>query len=263
MILKQCSKIQVLQSSKIYKAGSIGFVAFQQRSFNWWNTWEMVTMFIRFGKSGKPRLTPELIEVPIISYGKKGDEIYEIINNNKSNWIRIQKISTKIEEVPFESKILVHWNNLEFVAYVAAFAALSYIFKTMANPGRLSKNAHSLLSFILRPNRRFETDETVFHEDTRIPFERVPVAFYPTLVTRLSRRWPDVFAKACENLTVQDKKQVLMAIQKDFVVSKEIVREWNSKLKQDLKTANSHVNVFVKGGEFIVEKELPSKPNTL
>lgn len=81
MILKPLQKIEVIESTKRWKPGSVGYFVCQEpvSSYNGWN---MLVIFTRFGKKGKYRLETVNIGIHMIEYDqlKKSDRtIMEIV----------------------------------------------------------------------------------------------------------------------------------------------------------------------------------------
>jgi hypothetical protein len=142
MIIKPLQKIQVLNSTKRYKAGSLGYFVFQSISKNC-NRWNMYVVFTRFGKKGKPRIEPIVINTRIIDYNileNSDREIIDIVKlYEKLEPIKHSKASGDIEELeateieisPIDSKDVLNFSDNEFTAYLIALSIL--VFKTSRN----------------------------------------------------------------------------------------------------------------------------------
>ncbi len=81
MILKPLQKIEVIESTKKWKPGSVGYFVCQE-PFGNYNGWNVLVIFTRFGKKGKHRLEMTNIGVHMIEYDqlKKSDRtIMEIV----------------------------------------------------------------------------------------------------------------------------------------------------------------------------------------
>lgn len=134
MILKPLQKIQVVESTKICKAGSLGyFVA--QNLVGRYNAWDMCIVFTRFGKRGKPRIEPVSINTFMIDY-----DTMEQVDKNIMNIVKFydgleprpythkgidhqSELGTStITSVPMDAKNLLELSDNEFTAYIVALS---------------------------------------------------------------------------------------------------------------------------------------------
>jgi hypothetical protein len=134
MILKPLQRIQVLESTKKFKPGSLGYFVAQD-SVNSYNGWDMCIVFTRFGKKGKNRIEPASVRTYMIDYNTMKDSDREIIDITKLHEgieptqypDRRGRISgaldeIKIEPFPIESKNLLDLPDNEFTAYIIALS---------------------------------------------------------------------------------------------------------------------------------------------
>lgn len=134
MILKPLQRIQVIDSSKMCKGGSLGyFIA--QGPVGRYNAWNMSILFTRFGKAGKPRLYPLPVNTRMINYDTltKADKI--IVNTvkfydgleprphiNKDGHQESNIGTTLLKPISMEHKNLLDFPDNEFTAYVIALS---------------------------------------------------------------------------------------------------------------------------------------------
>lgn len=134
MILKPLQRIQVLESTKKFKPGSLGYFVAQDNVNNY-NGWDMCIVFTRFGKKGKARIELASMRSYMIDYATMKDSDRKIIDITKTRESiepnqypdRRGRISgvlneVKIELLPMESKNLLDLPNDEFTAYIVALS---------------------------------------------------------------------------------------------------------------------------------------------
>ena len=151
MILKPLQRIQVLESTKKFKPGSLGYFVAQD-SVNSYNGWDICIVFTRFGKKGKNRIEPAYMRTYMVDYNTMKDSDREIIDITKlhegiepiQHLDRRSRIlgaldEIKIEPFPIESKNLLDLPDNEFTAYIIA---LSMFIHKMA----YNKRAYNLIA---------------------------------------------------------------------------------------------------------------------
>lgn len=137
MILKPLQRVQVLESTKKFKPGSLGYFVAQDRVGSY-NMWDMCIVFTRFGKKGKARIEPASVRHYMIDYGTMRDSDRKIMDvvkvhekiepvqykNERGGRISIlgEIESTKIEPFPMDSKNLLDLSDKEFTAYIVAIS---------------------------------------------------------------------------------------------------------------------------------------------
>jgi len=152
MILNPLQRVQVLESTKKCKAGSIGYFVAQD-PINSYNGWDMCIIFTRFGKKGKLRVEPVTIRPRMIDYStmKESDQyILEIAGTYEGIEPRrypdrrgrlIGKLGdTKLEPVPSDTKDLLNVSIEEFTAYIVAMSMLMYKLQCGRRVSGLNKN---------------------------------------------------------------------------------------------------------------------------
>jgi hypothetical protein len=166
MILKPLQRILVLESTKKFKPGSLGYFVAQDRVSNF-NMWDMCIVFTKFGKKGKARIEPASMHHYMIDYATMGDSDREIMDIAKVHekiepaqyMDRYCKVlgatdEIKIEPFPIDSKNLLDLSNEEFTAYIVALSI--FIHKMV-----YSKVARNLIQAPLIKSREFV--EAGFH----------------------------------------------------------------------------------------------------
>lgn len=143
MVLKPLQRIQVIDSKKKCKAGSLGYFVSQSYAGRY-NIWDMCAVFTRFGKKGKPRTELVSIKTPIINYAnmKQSDkDIIDIVrfydgleprpNNNSVD-------GTIIAPIAIEAKDILELSDNEFTAYIMALSLFLYSVTHNMSANRLS-----------------------------------------------------------------------------------------------------------------------------
>lgn len=126
MILKPLQRIQIIDSNKMCKAGSLGYFIAQE-SVGRYSAWHMSILFTRFGKAGKPRIYPLPINTLMVDYSiynKADRNIIDIVKfydgiEPKSN---VDKGITLLEPIAMEHKNLLDISDNEFTAYIIALS---------------------------------------------------------------------------------------------------------------------------------------------
>lgn len=134
MILKPLQKIQIIESIKMCKAGSIGYFVAQD-SMGSHNAWDICIVFTRFGKAGKPRLDVVPLNISMIDYNT--------MDKTDKNIIDIAKYYNDLEPRPYihrgiehsprigtstimpismDTKNLLELSDNEFTAYIIALS---------------------------------------------------------------------------------------------------------------------------------------------
>jgi hypothetical protein len=145
MILKPLQKIQVINSSKMCKGGSLGYFIAQEPASRY-NTWNMSILFTRFGKAGKPRLYLMSVNTFMINYAALPKTDKTIIDTVKfyedlepRSYINTSVGDTLLEPIPVEHKNLLDLVNNEFTAYIIA---LSLFIRKLTNLTSVVKLHH-------------------------------------------------------------------------------------------------------------------------
>jgi hypothetical protein len=160
MILNPLQRIQVLESTKKCKTGSLGYFVAQD-PISTLNGWEMCIVFTRFGSKGKPRIEPLILRPRMIDYAtmKENDQnIMEIAGAYEGIEPRLYPDSrgrivgkmgdSKLEPVPSDSKDLLNASDEEFTAYVIAMSL--FVYKLLAR-----KKVRSLSQTPVLQSQRF------------------------------------------------------------------------------------------------------------
>jgi hypothetical protein len=119
----------------VCKAGSLGYLVAQEQVGGGYNSWNMSILFTKFGKSGKSRIYPLLVNPFIIGYDtlNKVDRIimdtvkfYEGIEPrplmNKGVYLETNLGATSLEPISMEHKNLLDLSDNEFTAYIIALS---------------------------------------------------------------------------------------------------------------------------------------------
>lgn len=143
MILKPLQRIQIIDSNKMCKAGSLGYFIAQE-SVGRYSAWNMSILFTRFGKAGKPRLYPLPVNTFMVDYGiynKADRSIIDIVKFYDSIEPRsnIDKGITLLKPIAMEHKNLLDLSDNEFTAYIIA---LSIFIRKLARPGSITSLHH-------------------------------------------------------------------------------------------------------------------------
>lgn len=138
MILKPLQRIQVVESSKKCKAGSLGYFVAQDQVGSY-NAWDMCIVFTRFGKKGKPRAEPFKINSFMINTNTMRQSDKEILDvTGYSEGLspiafvdRHGKFSTGVKDtvitpIPQIAKDLLELPDNEFTAYIIAMSIFIY-----------------------------------------------------------------------------------------------------------------------------------------
>lgn len=141
MILKPLQRVRVINSTKKCKAGSVGYFVAQEAT-NAYNGWNMCVVFTKFGKKGKPRITPLIVNPYMVDYNDMRnmdkhimrvvgvqERIDTRIYRDRSGKIRNVIGNAKLEKIRPESKDLLDFSANEFTAYIIAMSML--IFKLL------------------------------------------------------------------------------------------------------------------------------------
>jgi len=111
-------KIEVIESKKTYKPGSLGYVVRIGRSPS--TTKPVTVMFMRFGKKGKKRVTSDTLFYQSIDVTALKEEDTKILKD--VGIIDLHHITVKLMPVIQETKNLEDMTGDEFVCYIAAFS---------------------------------------------------------------------------------------------------------------------------------------------
>ena len=127
-MLKLFQKIEVTESTKQTKPGSIGYISsISERGP--YNSAAIRTMFTRFGKSGRNRFSLVQINVPLVNMNE-----LHISENNKNKLEelyaremqprrpRIKTYDSKMEIISEKSKDLTSIDTWDFMAYISAIS---------------------------------------------------------------------------------------------------------------------------------------------
>jgi len=96
MILKPLQKIEVVESTKKWKPGSIGYFVCQSSVGNY-NGWDILIVFTRFGKKGKRRIEPINTDIHMIGYDQ--------LKKSDRNIMDIVKFAEGLEPRPHPSDV--------------------------------------------------------------------------------------------------------------------------------------------------------------
>lgn len=163
MLLRPLQRVRVLSSKKKYKPGSTGYFV-SQSSLGNYNGWAAYVVFTRFGKKGKPRVEPALLNMRMVEYDtmKESDQkimniigAYENIDPGQFSQYSAGRRassdelgSTVLETIPRDYKDLRDLSDNEFTAYIVAFSMLIHQFA-------YSKNAKTLMNRIVINKNNF------------------------------------------------------------------------------------------------------------
>ena len=160
MILRPTQKIEVVKSNRQCKAGSVGYFVCQDSILNY-NAWQMVSVFTRYGKKGKRRISVLGFSTRMFTSDQLKESDREILdtvqvvegllprpNPNKRRAHRFEPIDTQeigastIIPTDIECKNLLDLDTWDFLGY---FTALSLYLNRL----RHGKISHQLVSMPL------------------------------------------------------------------------------------------------------------------
>jgi len=138
LLIQPLQKIEVIDSGKQCKAGSTGYLAYG-RGINGHNLVEQDIVFMKFGKSGKPRISLVKLRTPFIdieslSFSEDHRKSVEKIiqdyqaphyGNEDGGYRGYRKggsIDSHIKTIPIEIKNLTKFEIWEFAAYISALS---------------------------------------------------------------------------------------------------------------------------------------------
>ena len=175
MILRPTQKIEVVESNRQCKTGSIGYFVCQDSMLNY-NAWQMVSIFTRYGKKGKRRISllgfstrmftsDQLKESDrkILDTVQAVEGLLPRLNSNKRRAHRFESIDTQeigastIIPTDIECKNLLDLDTWDFLGY---FTALSLYLNRLRH-GKLSYQLASV-PLLLGLN------EFIEHKDPRL-----------------------------------------------------------------------------------------------
>jgi len=132
MILKPLQKIQVIDSVKKHKAGSLGYLVAQD-PWSSYNAWDMCVVFIRSGKRGIPKVDLSNIHPFMIDYNTMKQSDIEILNTVKlSDGLepRLEATETvgdtSIVPLPTGPRDILELSDNEFMAYIISLSLAIY-----------------------------------------------------------------------------------------------------------------------------------------
>jgi len=135
LLIQPLQKIEVIDSSKQCKAGSVGYLAYTL-GINGHNLVEQDIVFTKFGKGGKPRVSLVKLRTPFIDIESLNfpqehrKSIEKIVQDylmprygNESGRDRGRRsIDSHIKIIPIETKNLTEFKIWEFTAYISALS---------------------------------------------------------------------------------------------------------------------------------------------
>lgn len=138
MILKPLQRIEVIESKKKWKPGSVGYFICQDHTAGY-NGWDMAIVFTRFGKKGKCRVETAVISTLMIEYdqlNKSDRRIMEIVKFADSIEPRIHPADigranpkysntvggTIINPIQIAYKDLLEIETWDFMAYITTLS---------------------------------------------------------------------------------------------------------------------------------------------
>lgn len=131
MLIQPLQKIEVINSSKQCKTGSIGYVI-HAHNIGGYNLLGYDIMFTKFGKSGKPRisltsLVAQFVDIESLSFNKehKGT-IEKVLQDYMMPYHYGRRESSAVDSyikmVPIESKDLTELETWEFMTYISTLS---------------------------------------------------------------------------------------------------------------------------------------------
>jgi len=146
-LLKLFQKIEIVESSRQTKPGSIGYIM-SISDMGAYNAIEIQAMFTRFGKSGKNRLSLSRIRTPLIDtdslqISKNNIRTLEDLSGREllPRGPRFKLVDSKIKVIQESSKDLTNLNTWDFMAYVSTislFLSNNRIFRAVPNNDRIA-----------------------------------------------------------------------------------------------------------------------------
>lgn len=135
MLIQPLQKIEVIDSGKQCKAGSIGYLAYA-RGISGYNLVEQDIVFTKFGKSGKPRtslvkLRTPFIDIESLNFHEDNRKSIEKIfqdylmphyGNENERDRKMRSIDSHTKAIPIEVKNLIEFGIWEFMAYISALS---------------------------------------------------------------------------------------------------------------------------------------------
>ena len=131
MVLKPFQRIQIIDSNKKCKAGSLGYFV-SQSYMGRYNIWDMCVVFTRFGKKGKPRTEVVSIRTPVVNYANMEQSDKDIIDIVKfydglAPRPGLDDVDdTTIAPIAIEAKDVLELSDNEFTAYIMALSIFLY-----------------------------------------------------------------------------------------------------------------------------------------
>ena len=133
MILKPLQRIQVIDSVKKHKAGSLGYLVTQD-PWARYNAWDMCVVFTRSGKRGIPKIELSNIRPFMIDYSTMKQPDAEILNIVKSfdglepqpGFTNETVGDTSIAPLPTGPKDILELSDNEFMAYIISLSLATY-----------------------------------------------------------------------------------------------------------------------------------------
>lgn len=127
--LKLFQKIEIVESAKQTKPGSIGYIM-SLNEVGPYNVLDVTAVFTRFGKSGKDRFSVCRVRIPLIDINclsilKGSKEDFEKLINSHlmpKNITTRSAFNSIIKVIPEESKNLIELDTWNFMAYISAIS---------------------------------------------------------------------------------------------------------------------------------------------
>lgn len=122
-------KIEVTESTKVYKPGSIGYVTYIGRSPAL--VQPLTITFMRFGKKGKKRVATETLYYYALDLSKADEESTKILTGPEVH--NYHRVTAVLQPAIQETKNLEEMPGYEFVCYAAAFSMYVIHLDVMGN----------------------------------------------------------------------------------------------------------------------------------